>query len=338
MRIVLVTGSYPPEICGVGDYTHQLKLALVDQGLDVAIVTGRDWSLRGSQRLVQSLRNESIIHIQYPTAGFGHGIAPQLLSLATSSIVTVHEFAHVRLVRRISVFPFFVRPKHLVFTSLEEMDAARHLAPWIRDKSSVIPIGSNIPPIQSSRQRGSGRILYFGLISPRKGIESVLDLAALIKAKQLPYRVHIVGAIAERFGEYAKRLQLAGSLLPIDWTLNQDQGSIAEILAQSAVAYLPFPDGASDRRGSLKAVLSAGVSCITTLGESTSADLQNAVRIATSPEEALNIFIELDSSVEARKHLAKMAGQLNQSYSWGSIARAHLDLYEKLERETVVRS
>ncbi|NTV63897.1 MAG: glycosyltransferase family 4 protein, partial [Oscillochloris sp.] len=42
MRIALLTGEYPPQPGGVGDYTHQLGLALSAEGCRVAILTIRD--------------------------------------------------------------------------------------------------------------------------------------------------------------------------------------------------------------------------------------------------------------------------------------------------------
>jgi glycosyltransferase involved in cell wall biosynthesis len=42
MRIALLTGEYPPQPGGVGDYTHQLSRALSAQGLRVAVLTISD--------------------------------------------------------------------------------------------------------------------------------------------------------------------------------------------------------------------------------------------------------------------------------------------------------
>jgi glycogen synthase len=39
MRICLVTGEYPPQQGGVGDYTHELATALAALGADVTVLT-----------------------------------------------------------------------------------------------------------------------------------------------------------------------------------------------------------------------------------------------------------------------------------------------------------
>ncbi len=338
MRVVLVTGTFPPAICGVGDYTSRLEMALTSAGVRVEIVTGRDCSLKNIHALVSCLRHEPIVHIQHPTARYDLRLGPQVLSLAVPPVVTIHEYSRLRLLDRLRTCLFFARSRHLVFTSQDERDTACKHAPWIQAKSSVIPVGSSIRPIERTGARSSGKILYFGLIAPRKGIESVLKLAALIRAGKLPYIVHIVGAVPDRLGEYARGLQSASLQLPIQWTLNQSEQRVAEILSESAVAYLPFPDGASDRRSSLKAVLEAGLVCITTVGKQMSASLRSAVRTADRPEEALTIFRHLDASTETRQSLVRGAREYVKSYSWGSIASSHMDLYARLMETRSVKS
>lgn len=41
MRILFISGEFPPDIGGVGDYTRRLAHALVDRGHNVAVLTGR---------------------------------------------------------------------------------------------------------------------------------------------------------------------------------------------------------------------------------------------------------------------------------------------------------
>ena len=47
LRIVLITGSYPPNYCGVGDYTNKLieNLNLVVT-FDILLFHKSDWSLK----------------------------------------------------------------------------------------------------------------------------------------------------------------------------------------------------------------------------------------------------------------------------------------------------
>lgn len=118
MRIMLVTGSYPPMHCGVGDYSCRLAGALASRaGTEVAVLTSRgaavsggngagvelfalldDWSLREVPRVSAVLRRwrPDIVHIQSPTQGYGRGRMPLLLPLICqmtgfSVVQTWHE-------------------------------------------------------------------------------------------------------------------------------------------------------------------------------------------------------------------------------------------------------
>ncbi|MBM4430227.1 MAG: glycosyltransferase family 4 protein, partial [Chloroflexi bacterium] len=39
MRIGLITGEYPPDQGGVGDFTHELGKALAELGVEVSVIT-----------------------------------------------------------------------------------------------------------------------------------------------------------------------------------------------------------------------------------------------------------------------------------------------------------
>lgn len=40
MHVALLSGEYPPQVGGVGDYTDQLAQALATQGVRVSVITG----------------------------------------------------------------------------------------------------------------------------------------------------------------------------------------------------------------------------------------------------------------------------------------------------------
>ncbi len=96
MRVLLVTGEYPPMQGGVGDYTHELGVALGELGVDVHVLTTRAarsahrearsdsveptvhpvvsrWGWR-SWRILQAMARElqpDVVHIQYQAAAYG---------------------------------------------------------------------------------------------------------------------------------------------------------------------------------------------------------------------------------------------------------------------------
>lgn len=120
MRIVFISGEYPPDIGGVADYTYHLAHALAERGHDVSVVTSTpdarydgsgvrvhpvfDWSLSGAvgnARVIREL-NPDVINFQYVPQLYGRaGVAPgaALLSVllhragCARFVATMHEIA-----------------------------------------------------------------------------------------------------------------------------------------------------------------------------------------------------------------------------------------------------
>jgi len=119
-RVALITGSFPLEICGVGDYSARLAEHLAPW-CDVHVITSwgegekngaggptvhrvmNSWSLRKVPFLVSLIRKiaPDVIHIQYPTRGYGAGTLPYLVPLlgwlmGKPSVQTWHERPELR--------------------------------------------------------------------------------------------------------------------------------------------------------------------------------------------------------------------------------------------------
>jgi glycosyltransferase involved in cell wall biosynthesis len=330
MKIVMLTGSYPPDPCGVGDNTAALVEALQAQGVSVAVVTGENWHAWQVRRLMGRIarHDPDVVHIQYPTVGFGTRLGPHLCSLLLPGVVTLHEVSAPHILRRLSLYAFTVSSRRLVFTTEGERRYAARFAPWIRSKSVVIPIGSAIRVGTRPRDLSGSSVLFFGLIRPNRGLEDVLALARLIAARNADLRVRIVGRPDARYEDYCRGLQEAARGLPVDWMLELPEPEVADRLAEATFAYAPFPDGASERRSSLLALLSNGVPTVTTRGAQTPPELAEAALFAGSTEEALAQLLALRDDREARDTLSQRARSYAQRFDWGEIARAHIRLYE----------
>jgi len=101
-------------------------------------------------------------------------------------------------------------------------------------------------------------------------------------------------------------------------------------LASSSIAYLPYPDGVSERRASFKAVLLNGVTTITTRGQHTPFNLEGLVSFCATPEDALAAVHFLAENGEHRTLLADKARQYALQFTWERIAEAHIELYKSV--------
>jgi len=332
MKVLLISGSYPPEPCGVGEYTYQLAKALRVKGLDVELLKHARWRLRDSRSVLRVVdeAGADIIHIQYPSVGYGRVLGPQLLNLQRPCVVTIHEVSQAHLLRKLSLCAFLAAAKTLIFTTSFEKAAATRLTPWISGKSTVIPIGSNVLTHSSKAGTVHNTIGYFGLIRPNKGLEQVIELATLAVSKNAPFKIIVIGATSRGLHEYYSMLRQKSIGLPVDWRVGLQGYDLDAALAEPQIAYLPFPDGASERRSSLLTFLSRGTPVLTTMGHHLSEELKAAVQFAANPETALTQAEKLANDDEAWNDLRERGIAYAKKFSWERIAQLHIQLYQSL--------
>ena len=321
--------------CGVADYSARLATALGEAGVEVELLTPDGWRLRSTRavRATVAAVGADVVHLQYPTAGYRTSLGPHLLSLVEPpTVLTLHEASQAHPLRQASLLALLARPGWVVFTTAAERDHVGRRLPWVRRRSSVIPIGSTIPAIGGA---GNGdrpredRIVYFGLLTPEKGLDDVVALAEL--ARERPgTRVLVVGRPEPRSLDLPDRLRAQAADLPLDWALDLDAPDVAELLATSAVGYLPFPDGASERRSSLLALLVNGVATLTTPGPYVDDELAAAVQLVDGPDAAWAAARALLDDPAARAERSAAAVRYGTRRDWGDIARRHVALYERL--------
>ena len=326
MRIAIVSGSWPPDPCGVGDYAGQLAGALRDLGVDVTRLGGEPWSgfraLRELRRAAKARRFD-LVHIQYPTMGFGRSLVPALIPLlirATPVAVTLHEFSSFRLARRLWFVTFAHRVDLRIFTSREESARFRHRMKPSRGQDLVVPIGSNIPACANATERQEKTICCFGLLCPGKGIEDFLDLAALARGKD--WRFVLIGAVTGTYAAYANAVVERARSLDVAIHLDEPADEVARLLSSMEIAYLPFPDGACDTRGSLHAVMRNGAVVVTRHAERTSEAIVGASVHASGAAEARDKIGTLLGDDRLRETI-RTAGRAVPP-RWRDIAEAHV--------------
>jgi glycosyltransferase involved in cell wall biosynthesis len=332
MRVALICGPCSPGACGVGDYTRCLANALNAIAIETHVIASGNWRLHNSFAMYRRVRslNPDLVHIQYPSRGFATHLGPQAFALLQRCVITLHESRQSHLFRKLAEFPFSIRSKHVIFPSEFERSFATRWAPWISQTSSVLGVPSNMEVGESTPARTVNEIVHFGLIMPNKGLEDVIQMGALIRASALPLRIRIIGAVHPKYARYFETLRSQSSDLPITWENDLAKKQIENRLAASAVAYLPYPDGASEKRATLKAALINGVAVVTTRGPQTPPDLDGCAGFAQTPQQALIAAMNLLGSAEERSKLTAYGEQYARRYTWERIAQQHSALYAKV--------
>lgn len=208
MRILLISGEYPPMEGGVADFTHLLGASLADLGVEVHVLTStkaaqssnpavhchplmHSWSWGALYSAVRHLCDEihpNVLNIQYQAAAYGLHPAINLFPLLNRRIPVVTTF-HDLLVPYL--FPkagplrwganlVLARGSSAVIATNAEDRAKLRGYRWLR-RLEVIPIGSNITPSlpvgydrDAWRRRwklddGALLLCYFGFLNASKG-------------------------------------------------------------------------------------------------------------------------------------------------------------------------
>lgn len=370
-KIILIAGSYPPMRCGVGDYTYRLSKAIRKRHVDIKIFSSlsarlhdrhtflrpvvRKWGLLAMLYLVSTIRKAGpdVVHIQYPTLGYGYHLGPQflllLLRLSRIKVVTtVHEFQFARVPRRISLLPFLIWSNALIFTSEEErsvvFEALPRLMKKMREATYVIPVGSNIPVLdQKIPARGNGPVIsFFGLFYPGRKIELVVESFQEAHKIHPELKFRFIGDLHPRHKKYFLKIKkLAAEILPedrVEWRLGLTPEEISVAISESKACVLPFPDGASFRRTTFIAALSLGVPTITTRGASTPDDLVDGenVLFAEDKRTIASMIDQILTDKSCADKISVNAKTLSKMFLWEHIAGMHLNVYEKVYNADVI--
>jgi glycosyltransferase involved in cell wall biosynthesis len=362
MRILLITGSFPPMMCGVGDYTSCLAEALakqpqttvgvltsIDAGTAPRIVDSltvfpivRSWSLREALPVMKFIRQwrPDIVHMQIPTQGYGSGRLPYILpGLVFSSCVKVVQTWHEYYTHQnigAALLPNFLVPGGIITVRPYFKEHMPSFYRWLigHKRFRFIPNASALPHVVLSPeehravhdQYTSGTksvVAYFGFIYPHKGVDMLFEIAD-------PSRHHLVliGAFHDDdsyHAELKKRIEQSPWSGNVSITGFLSSADAARTLAAADAVVLPFRGGGGMWNTSLHGAALQGTFIVTTSVE----------RLGLDSEE--NIYYSRPGDVDdMRQALHRYLGRRNTESNiqrlatWETIAAEHRSLYENL--------
>jgi glycosyltransferase involved in cell wall biosynthesis len=360
MRVLLISGSYPPMKCGVGDYTYQLAEALAaSSDIHVGVLTSQaaaqavptrvqvlnempGWSLREARHAIRTLRSwrPDVVHVQFPTQGYGYGRLPILLPLiarllGVKLVQTWHESTSLRgaasfLLRAIApgrvvvVRPGFREALHPVLRAMLFLRAPVFIA-----NASAIPKSRLDARQQQEAKRtylaGQQRlIVFFGFVYPFKGVDLLFEIADASTD-----RIIIAGEL-DRETDYGRRLLEAATSAPwagkIDISGFLPSETVADLLIISDAVVLPFRCGGGEWNTSIHGAIVNDAYVITTSKHRRGFDEQS--RVHYSPiDDVADMKIALSLCERRRRRSPVADNKAIDGNSWQSIACSHADLY-----------
>jgi glycosyltransferase involved in cell wall biosynthesis len=361
IRVLLVSGSAPPAPCGVGDYTYKLAQSLGSIGkIETAILTSTtvpaeaatggvlvvpfvaNWRLLQIGQIARFIKRwkPNVVHVQYPTQGYGHGAMPYLIPLlarflGVRTVQTWHEGFRRRDILKLLVHlsaasrQIVVRSNFIDLVHPSLRWAVRYAKPSFIANASAIPRAHCSEEEVISAKRGllQGQrrlIVFFGFLYPAKGVELLFEIAD-------PQTDHLVIAGPADEGSYLEKLRLLAMSTQwqgrVTFTGFVSPERAALLLAAADAVILPFRQGGGGWNTSIHSAVLNDAFVITTASKPTGYD------------ETTNVYYaHTDDVVEMRSALARYCGRRpnftrgegQDAGEWAIIARKHYQIYADL--------
>jgi glycosyltransferase involved in cell wall biosynthesis len=381
IRRVALLGNHLPRQCGIATFTTDLSdaIASVQPDVDCFVLAMNDGrhqhaypgrvrfeltdSDSGAYTRAADFLNVNavdVISVQHEYGIFGgkagSHLLPLLRALRMPIVTTLHTIlAAPNLHQRRVMDEITALSDRLVVMTAGGADLLREVHGVDEAKIDVIPHGIPKIPFAGSKNRlgveGRPLILTFGLLSPDKGIENVIDALPSILA-HYPDAVYIVlGAthphIIERHGETyrlmledrAKRLGVDGNVIFHNRFVSQSE--LSEFLAATDIYITPYLNPEQITSGTLAYALGAGKAVISTpyaYARELLAEGRGILVPWKDPSAIATEIVGLLDDPEKRMELRRRAAEHGKAMLWPSVAQSYLQTFERARSEHAQRA
>lgn len=230
LKVLMISGDYPPMISGMGDYAYSLANALQRLDLNVLIITSKTqsdphdapqgprilrtvpaWNKSGlvSIQTAVEIHRPDVIHLQYMNFTFQNQWAIHFAAQALKRkfkgvkiVTTFHEFAAP--LSRALLLPILLGSDAFIVTNDHHFRRLRKITRMLFLKQPVhrIPLGSNIPPVESyfENREMTRQQLGFGpgeIVLTRFGILHQLSVPEIVSVLSILEKLRVRGIPAK---------------------------------------------------------------------------------------------------------------------------------------------
>ncbi|MGL4873343.1 MAG: glycosyltransferase [Clostridium sp.] len=350
-EVLMITGSFPKDKCGVGDYTS-LLIEELEKKIDIKILTStknivrqnlnnsiKNWKISNIVNILKEVDKSKtkIIHIQYPTIGYGKSVAINILPLflkikGYKVITTIHEYSDNSKLGKIRTgISVFFSNKVIVVDPRYKEDMLKSL--WLKNKKiDYINIASNIPRGEREKKIDKeNKIMgYFGFVNESKGIETILEAMKKLKdEKKLETKFLIIAELDKNNEYHSKVLSLIENLGLEEWVIVTgylEAEVVGGYIKATDYFVLPFVNGYSPKNGSMLAALQENKIVVTTKAKYDYKDFEGLVLL-----EKYNDVTKLVEIIENMQREKYKGYEINvEKFTWGYVAKEHMKIYENI--------
>jgi len=373
VRRIAMLGNHLPRQCGIATFTTDLSGAIAAEvsNADCFVVAMNDGGKQyaypprvrfevaesdiGSYHRAADFLNANkidVVSVQHEYGIFGGKAGNYLLTLLSKLRMPIVTTVHTILgkpdsMQRRAMNEIARISKRLVVMSAHGAALLHNVHGIPEHKIDIIPHGIPSVPLagQSKKElgiEGKSVILTFGLLSPDKGIEHVIDGLPAILARH-PDTVYVVlGAthphIKERNGEsYRENLERQAQGLGVESNIIFDnrfvsRGELVKFLAAADIYVTPYLNPEQSTSGTLAYALGSGKAVISTpylYARELLADGRGILVPWRDPQIIARAVVDLLSDDTKRSALCARAAAHGRSMLWPAVARRYLQSFER---------
>jgi glycosyltransferase involved in cell wall biosynthesis len=381
IRRFAMLGNHLPRQCGIATFTTHLSDALVEAmpGVDGFVLAMNDAGRRhaypsrvrfeinegdlASYRRAADFLNVNqvdLLSVQHEYGIFGGKAGAHLLELLRELRMPIVTTLHTILSepnrsQRMVLDELARLSERLVVMSASGAELLRRVHAIADDRIDLIPHGIPEVPVDSGSKdrlgvQGKTVILTFGLLSPDKGIEYVMDALPAILAVQ-PETVYIVlGAthphVIEREGEAyrlmlearGRQLGVAGSVIFHNRFVSQHE--LTEFLSATDIYITPYLQPEQSTSGTLAYAVGAGKAVISTpytYARELLADGRGALVPWRDSAAIAREVLALRNDDDSRRAMCAQAAAHGVAMTWPAVARKYVETFSRARVEDTRR-